>query len=553
MSEASESRSRRRRQRSRIACEPCRERKRRCDGDQPACELCRNFGYECSYRSHPRKRRREGTSTLPSQPYSSSPQENSGALQDQTLAPPALAPTPFAQSLESNSGSAFVRTFAITVDPSNAPPSQMLGWNVFLGQRQVSTNMPLRSVTDIVTQAELEDIVAVYFGKIDPCYGFVDRELVDQTVQQLWDRGSSLSIPEAVICGIAALGCAFSNLQSLETETSLFVLAKLLLDLSAEDITYNTATAWVLRTVYLRLTGRPEETWMASCIALHMIDAAGLHCEIGTDTPFRRADRPSTPDMNRRILGVARHLNVWLSFDLGRTRVTLQNMSTVPASPRPKDYTTELLGLLFYTENLDPTKSISGPELINAISEVLNRIHTQPPSILAQCNLTLCLFRRLYTLRWHVQDDVLDKVVQLIEKAIQGVHTLLEAGSPWHHMANVPFQSVCTLLAIDTTKSFSLLGPTMSCLSRVSETYQTKATQDAYTAARALISMHQKRREANVVRQSEMLKLYPVGASTENDTNGHFSVDQAQTFADLPWFNEFFTDIEITSFFNGTA
>ncbi|KAL5445422.1 hypothetical protein PMIN07_010109 [Paraphaeosphaeria minitans] len=393
----------------------------------------------------------------------------------------------------------------------------MLGWNVFLGQRQVSTNMPLRSITDIVTQAEMEDIVAVYFEKIDPCYGFVDRELVDQTMQQLWVSGSSLSIPEAVICGIAALGCAFSSLQSLETETSLFVLAKLLLDLAAEDITYDTATAWVLQ------------------------------------TPFRRAGRPSTPDMNRRILGVARHLNVWLSFDLGRTRVTLQNMSTVPASPRPKDYTAELLGLLFYTENLDPTKSISGPELIQAISEILNRIHTQPPSILAQCNLTLCLFRRLYTLRWHVQDDILDKVVQLIEKAIQGVHTLLEAGSPWHHMANVPFQSVCTLLAADTTKSFSLLGPTVSCLSRVSETYQTKATRDAYTAARALISMHQKRKEANVVRQSEMLKLYPIGALTENDTNGHFSVDQAQTFADLPWFNEFFTDIEITNFFSGTA
>ncbi|KAL5383788.1 hypothetical protein PMIN02_009484 [Paraphaeosphaeria minitans] len=347
----------------------------------------------------------------------------------------------------------------------------MLGWNVFLGQRQVSTNMPLRSITDIVTQAEMEDIVAVYFEKIDPCYGFVDRELVDQTMQQLWVSGSSLSIPEAVICGIAALGCAFSSLQSLETETSLFVLAKLLLDLAAEDITYDTATAWVL----------------------------------------------------------------------------------LPASPRPKDYTAELLGLLFYTENLDPTKSISGPELIQAISEILNRIHTQPPSILALCNLTLCLFRRLYTLRWHVQDDILDKVVQLIEKAIQGVHTLLEAGSPWHHMANVPFQSVCTLLAADTTKSFSLLGPTVSCLSRVSETYQTKATRDAYTAARALISMHQKRKEANVVRQSEMLKLYPIGALTENDTNGHFSVDQAQTFADLPWFNEFFTDIEITNFFSGTA
>lgn len=429
----------------------------------------------------------------------------------------------------------------------------MLGWNAFLGQRQVSTNMPFQSVTDIVTQADLQDLVAVYFDKIDPCYGFIDKNLVDQTIEQLWTPGSSHTISEAVICGIAALGCTFSNLQDLQTETSLFILAKLLLDLAVDDITYDTAIAWVLRTVYLRLTGRPEETWMASCIALHSIDAAGLHSEIDTNTTFRRAGRAPTPDMKRRILGVARHLNVWLSFDLGRTRVTLQNMSTVPASPRPNDYTTELLGLLFYTENLDPTQSISGPELIKAISEVLERSHTKPPSILAQCNLTLCLFRRLYTLRWPVQDDVLNKVVQLVETAIQAVHTLLEVGSPWHHIANVPFQSVCTLLAIDTTKSFLLLGPTMSCLENVSDTYQTKATKDAYTAARALISMHQKRREANVARQSEMIKLYPTGAPTKNDTPSQFAFDQAQAFADLPWFNEFFTDIEIANFVNGTG
>lgn len=429
----------------------------------------------------------------------------------------------------------------------------MLGWNVFLGQRQISTSMPLRSIRDIVSQEDMQDLVDIYFRKLDPCYGFMDRVFVDQTVQQIWLPGGGNSISEAVLCGIAALGCVFSNLQDLQTETSLFVLAKLLLDLASEDISIDTAMAWILRTVYLRLTGRPDETWMASCVALHLIDAAGIHCETSTDISFRRAGRSITPDQRRRMLGVARHLNVWLSFDLGRTRVILQNMSTVPAAPKPHDYTTELLGLLSYTENMDPTQSISGPELVTAMTEVLGRVHTQPPSVLAQCNLTLCLFRRLYTMRWHVDHSVLDRVVQLIEKGIQAVHTLLEAESPWHHMANVPFQSVCTLLAIDTTKSFSLLGLTMSCLASVSNTYQTRATQDAYAASRTLIMMHQKRREANVMRQSEMLKLYPTDEPAGQDTSGQFSSDQAQTFADLPWFNEFFTDMEITNFLNGTA
>ena len=87
----------------------------------------------------------------------------------------------------------------------------------------------------------------------------------------------------------------------------------------------------------------------------------------------------------------------------------------------------------------------------------------------------------------------------------------------------------------------------------VSDTYKTKATQDAHAAARTLISMHQQRREANLMRQSEMLKLYPTDQPTGQDRLGQFSSDQAQTFAELPWFNEFFTDLEITAFLNGAG
>lgn len=99
MSEAEATSSRQTRQRSRIACEPCRERKRKCDGEDP-CGLCRNYGYECLYRTFPRKRRRESRSTLSSQRYSISSQDNPIALPDPDSAP-TLASTPFVQSLVS--------------------------------------------------------------------------------------------------------------------------------------------------------------------------------------------------------------------------------------------------------------------------------------------------------------------------------------------------------------------------------------------------------------------------------------------------------------------
>ena len=98
MSDASTTRPHRTRQRSRIACQPCRERKRKCDGGDP-CELCRNYGYDCSYRTFPRKRRREGGS-MTSQQYPTSSHETTVAFSDQDPSPN-VASTPFVQSLVS--------------------------------------------------------------------------------------------------------------------------------------------------------------------------------------------------------------------------------------------------------------------------------------------------------------------------------------------------------------------------------------------------------------------------------------------------------------------
>ena len=43
------------RQRAKQACEPCRLRKRKCDGAMP-CNMCTQFEYKCYFEKHPRKR-----------------------------------------------------------------------------------------------------------------------------------------------------------------------------------------------------------------------------------------------------------------------------------------------------------------------------------------------------------------------------------------------------------------------------------------------------------------------------------------------------------------
>lgn len=452
----------------------------------------------------------------------------------------------FARSLESNSGSAFVRTFAMTVDPTSAPPFQFLGHNLFLGERHLSLPALQSSITDILSPTDMQALMAVYLSKVHPCYGFIDQPALEKTMTQRFLQNASSLASDAVLCGVAALGCVFSNLKSLLIETQLIDLAKALLDsVGAEQASRDTANAWILRTVYLRLTGKPEQAWMASCTTLHTIDAAGIHTNERTAT-METGAHPIDIDTRRRMFGVARHLNIWLSFDLARSRVVLQNASLEVPNAKTGEYTTELLELLPFTESLDPGKPLSGPELLSSLASVLRRTHSQPPSVLAQCNLMLCLYRRLYTLRWRIPTNLVNEALNLIRSGVRAVHACIENNSPWHHVANIPFQSICALLAIDSSQSFAILGDAISCLEAVNEAYRTKATSDAVSAAQALIFMHQRRREAEVKRQSDLLKLYPAAQPVQEEDMENFPFSQAM--ADLPWFNDLIPDVDLLSF-----
>ncbi len=345
--------------------------------------------YDCQYRLVPRRRKvsSDKTNAQVTQPVSepksnvpmssNSPSLDSPKTQDGDNGN-------FARSLESNSGSAFVRRFAMAVDPSNAPAQQMLGWNIFLGERQTLPNQLPTSVSDLLSQADMQALAQVYFAKVDPCYGFVERPQIERAIHQRWQPLATEGY-DAVLCGIAAIGCLFSTLQSAQVESALVFLAKSHLDLATSaSPTIDSATAWVLRTVYLRMAAKLDEAWISSCTTLHMIDAAGLHYEPDVSVPFGAAHPKVDPDLRRRIFGVARHLNIWLSFDLGRSRVVLQNVSTVAPLPRPGDHSTELLELLPYSEDLDPGKQLTSAHLLKTISEVLKRDHAFPTSVLAQ-------------------------------------------------------------------------------------------------------------------------------------------------------------------------
>ncbi|PLB43187.1 putative C6 transcription factor [Aspergillus steynii IBT 23096] len=519
------------RKRSRVACVSCQSRKRKCSGDQP-CTTCCQFGVDCHYDLLSRKKKDIRYLRPPSGPGSIL--DESFALkpppQDQTQAPAAPgadSPRVDLSSLEANSGAAFVRRLGLKMDPANAPRLHMFAWNVGVRHPPPSPMPPSSPaaavpVTETLSQDEMRALVAVFFEKVDPCYGFLDRDSVLRQVSRRWLPPSNESaLPygpyDAVLCGIAAFGYLFSHRQAIPTELQLVDTARLILEhhLQSETSSVDIVTGMVLRVGYLRMTSSPHAAWMASCSLMHLIEASGLHLEQAPDTMLDHSPELCDPETRRRLYGMARHFNVWISFELGRTRVVLHGATSATPTPRQTGHPTEIFNLLPVSESLDPNKSPDTAELETALTNVLDdmHLHLKPALILAQCNLMLCIYRRLRALNHATPGKLLDRVLELAGKGLHATRDMVNAICPWHQVANVPFQIVCTLLAIDNRASLGLLNEAMRTLREVATAYDTAVMREAYSTAYLLVVLHQQRKEEDTKALRDVLNTNPSSSS----------------------------------------
>ncbi|KAJ5104475.1 Transcription factor [Penicillium alfredii] len=559
------------RKRSRLACTSCQARKRKCSGEQP-CSTCAQSGVDCQYNAARKKRARSdglywaSLPALDDQPLTTDSSANIVPHTAGTsIAGSTTTPTHHTrfndsgragQSLEANSGAAFVRKLGLRIDPAHAPRLQLFAWNV--GERRFSpalSSLPASAptasaITKIISQEEMRRLVAIYFEKVDPCYAFLDRKTVLAHIATRWPGSSALPAAEsteqsydAVLCGVAAFGYLFSRREIMATELRLIEAARLLLEkcvLSAEPPSIDMVTGWVLRVAYLRMTASPHAAWMASCTLMHLVEAAGLHRESphpdaaillpssSTETHTSAgsnahadndtASTTSDPDTRRRIFGMARHLNTWISFDLGRSRVVLHDATAQPPTARvrgpplsaPHGPRADLFHLLPLSESLDPTGPTPQdlPELETALSAALDLAYSELSLILVQCNLMLCIYRRLRALNAHapLSTHLLDRVLTLAGRGLRAARGMVASTCPWHQVANVPFQVVCTLLAIDNRAALALLPDAMRTLREVHAAYDTPVMREAYSTAYLLVALHQRRKEDDTRALAEILR-----------------------------------------------
>lgn len=313
----------RRRNRTRKACVACQIRKRKCSGTHP-CSTCSHLNSNCEYDQTQRIVRPLRRSDSPAETYLpvDATQPSHGYTLKQSEKDTHLS------SIEANSGAAFARSLGLKIDPLLAPKLNMYAWNTGLRH---SSSVPTGNVatqhllTEINSQNEMRFFATVYFEKIDPYYNFLERDDIFHRIDERWlssFESTSLYAPcDGVLAGVAALGALFSQKKATPMECHLLESAKQVLENNSHSHvpSIDLITAWVLRVSYLRVAGTPHLAWVASCTLMHLMEAAGLHMESSSSKILVEVSEDVDVQIRRKLFGIARHFNLWISFELGRT------------------------------------------------------------------------------------------------------------------------------------------------------------------------------------------------------------------------------------------
>ena len=479
------------RQRAKQACEPCRLRKRKCDGAMP-CNMCSQFEYRCYFEKHPRKRSKivEANAHL----------ENSA---DYIKAEPSQEDRPSLEemakmkSMEANSGIAFTRLLGKRLDPTSGPKLFTFGWNLGSG---AFVPPALQPISDYLSQDQMMLLARLYAENPHPLYGVVDMEKIFEDINVRWTKPKLCKTPDHLLAGIAVSGSLFSDRSLDDRVPALIAMQKTALETSLNQMpSLEDIQSWLIRALYMRATEHPHAVHMASCTTLHLVEALGLHQEIGEcamhpDTDERQeSEMKENAEIRRRTFWVARMLNTWVSFEYGRTRVQLRGINAELPTPREGDYTTDYINLYSMSCILDPERSEVKWEEFLLQLETWEARHDALE--LSRCNLAMSGYRRLRLANPVVSNETINRVIGIGLSGLAAARRMVERSKPWWHVANVPFQVICVFLAIDSRDSLKHVSEALRVLEDVSERFRTIAVKEALKTARFLVRLSKKRKD----------------------------------------------------------
>ncbi|CAI4065350.1 hypothetical protein SUVZ_08G3960 [Saccharomyces uvarum] len=510
------------RQRVRKACVPCRERKRKCNGKSP-CEMCVAYGYVCHYTEEDGLLASSRVNQVEEMPHDteSRPYVPLGIIRNgthstdtQNVTNGNIIDPPKSRYTIQHSAVAFPRSLGLELRSTNPPRLHCFAWHCGIRpEEKPSFHAPL---SDLVTKEEYYRISKVYFSVVHPIFDIVDPEQLGKNVEKYWNGDAETSEYSAVIAGVIALGSFFLGSLGHPREMDIIQYAKGILD----DPTFSRIpsveqiSAWVLRTIYLRATARPHVAWLASCLTIHLSEAIGLHHEIDREdlaltnnVPLKRTTEVS--EHTRRLFWSAWSINTILSYDYGRSSVTLNRITCKPVKETDGNYSVNLVALA----QLIPQESVNAnvAQLLQALAAVHESPDAHPFLSLTKADICLSFYRRLRLLNHILDKTVVSQIIDIGNTALAAAYALVKIDQAWWNVLSTSFQYVCVLLAIDTPESLSHVAAAMRTLDNITQVLGTHIAFEAQKTAKLLLedSVKKKRQEIQQLEQATHQRSAP--------------------------------------------
>jgi hypothetical protein len=278
------------------------------------------------------------------------------------------------------------------------------------------------SLAEIISKQEMQRLSKVYFEKVHPLYSFVNRMTFIQQVEQTWNESGCAS-HDYVLCGVAALGSLFSSPNACDREADIVRCTKNSLEMTSilRLPSLDHVTAWILRTLYLRMVVGLHAGWMASCRTMHMVETTGAHQE--TPNASVMLSEMAAPNGKKyenskratKLYWVARFLNTWISNEYGRARVDLQTVSSSTPLPQDNnDLTPSLVSIYLLSErfnSITESKSVSELAIILEDLDRLPLINDHDVLTLHKANNAFAIYRRLRTISSRIPRHTLSLII----------------------------------------------------------------------------------------------------------------------------------------------
>ncbi|KIW15385.1 hypothetical protein PV08_05431 [Exophiala spinifera] len=410
------------------------------------------------------------------------------------------------------------------------------GWN--LNTRLEPTAFVAPAVCRLLTFQDLSFYSRIFFQVVDPVYHFLDQQrFVEQCAQYWTSENETPTDLGAVVCGVVALGSFFAESPA-AVESSLIEHAKQILDIGCAyapgRVSLTQIAGWILRTLYLRLTTRPHLSWFSSCSTMHIAEAMGLHVNLqDADLINKESGNAASEVTTSRadLLGCAVFLNMLISAEYGRSRVILQDATAEPTSPSRS----KLMDLCDIMARLESTLT---QEARTKIVTRLAGLPLEPPIFgLLKTDVTIHLFRRhLHSYQEKLNYDEAALLLSIIKAGLSAARVLIPQRQAWWNVLSTPFQSLMTLLAIDTDESLSMIEDTISVLSLVYNTFPAHLAGEVLQTAQLLIRGLEKRK----IKQARMLSkacsdtqsTFDTPSCSNSSSGPAQAVDQAEAVFD---------------------